>query len=85
MWQFVRAVGNKEILGRCSSTHTYGCFHCDLKIQNWASTKKLVGNAHSIQMMKQRGEKAVVELGKSPAKGTSTYKKFTMSNCSQWG
>ena len=32
----------KEVLGRRSSSHTYGCFHCNFKIQSWASIKKKI-------------------------------------------
>lgn len=38
----------KEILGKCSSTQTFGCFHCELNIKSWSTTKKIKGNPQSI-------------------------------------
>ena len=74
----------KEVLGRCSSSHTFGCFHCDLKIQSWSHPVKKTGNPHTIEKMKERGVKALCDLGDSPSKGSSQYKKFTMNNYAQW-
>ena len=74
----------KEILGKCSCTQTYGCFHCELKIQDWSSLKKKLGQAQTVLKMKTRGEKAQNELGPYPDKTTSKYKKFIMNNFGQW-
>lgn len=44
----------KEILGRCSSTHTYGCNHCQLSIQEWSKKKLVTGQPQTINSMTKK-------------------------------
>ena len=74
----------KEVLGHCSCIQTYGCFHCELKIDACSSPKIQHGEAKSIENMKIRGVKAINELGPTPKKESSQYKKFTKNNYGQW-
>ena len=53
----------KEVLGHCSCIQTYGCFHCKLKIDAWASPKIQRFETKSIENMKIRGVKVINELG----------------------
>ena len=73
----------KEILGKCSSSHEFGYFHCEMDRKSWSSPRLCLGVPQSIEKMKDRGDKAV-KLGKNPDKSSSQYKKFTHQSFSQW-
>ena len=38
----------KELLGRCSVSHTYGCFYCNLNSNDWDAVPKIDGSTRKI-------------------------------------
>ena len=67
----------KELLGRCSTSHTYGCFYCNLHHEHYDSLNKMTGNSRSINDMNENGEKAAAILGQYPDKYSGEFKKIT--------
>ena len=39
----------KEILGKCSSSHEFGYFHCELDSKSWSSPRLCLGVPQSIE------------------------------------
>ena len=74
----------KEILGKCSCTQSFGCFHCELNIKQWSAAKIQKASPQSIEKMKTRGKEALALLGSKPNKDSCSYKKVTAGNFGQW-
>lgn len=74
----------KEVLGKCSCTHTYGCFHCILPQKSWSAVKPIAGKSRSIAHMDELGLKVEKSLGENPNKDSVLYKKLTQDAFGQW-
>ena len=74
----------KEILGKCSCTQTYGCFHCNLSLKFWSSIEPQHGSQRTIEEMNAFGVTARETLGSCPNKDSVAYKKLISNNYGQW-
>ena len=75
----------KEILGRCSCKHTFGCNHCQLPLSKWNQVKPTSTVQQNISVMKERGERGETKLGRYPNKDGKEYKDFASNNFGQYG
>ena len=67
----------------------YGCYKCDLAIQEWNLTNKgnggpKCGNEKVVKEMARLGNLAVTKLGKHPDKNSKEYAQFWESHKGQW-
>ena len=74
----------KEVLGKCSCTQAYGCFHCKLNINEWSSEKPKTGESRTITDMNVIGSAARSKLGDCPNKDSVAYKNLIANNHGQW-
>ena len=74
----------KEIIGKCSTTGTYGCYQCTKKINEWHSKVYKLAKPQSVKDFKQIGEEAEKVLGKNPNRDTKTFKSFQQNHYGQW-
>ena len=64
----------KEILGRCSCNHTFGCNHCQLPIKKWNQTKLVPGTSSEISNMAEKGMIGEGILGRYPDEDSKIYR-----------
>ena len=74
----------KEVIGQCSSTSTYGCYHCKVKKDDWVSNNRSVGTAKNLLKMKEDGDKAQRVLGEDPNHDSKEFKAFQKAHFGQW-
>ena len=74
----------KEVLVKCSCSHTYGCFHCELSRKSWSAVKPISGKSRSIVKMNELGLKAEESFGEDPNKDSAIFKKLTQDTPGQW-
>ncbi|XP_066917770.1 uncharacterized protein [Clytia hemisphaerica] len=74
----------KEVLGKCSCTQAYGCFHCKLNINQWSSCKANIGESRTMNEMNVMGSAARSKLGDGPNKDSAAYKNLIANNYGQW-
>ena len=63
------------MLGQSLCTSTFGCYHCQLPIQQWVSVEKKVGAPKIVADMVKDGKLALEKLGPNP-KENKEYKDF---------
>ena len=66
----------KDIIGKCSSTALYGCYHCIKNIQDWHAGVLNLSNPQTVKQYVADGEIGLKELGQIPNKESSKYKSF---------
>nr|XP_047142024.1 uncharacterized protein LOC124816524 isoform X2 [Hydra vulgaris] len=74
----------KNIIGLCSCTSTYGCYHCVLMKDKWSLKIKKSGEKRSIAVMAELGEKVESVLGETPDHNSAQFKKTQLANYGQW-
>ena len=74
----------KDVIGQCTCTSLYGCYHCTLKSSEWISAVKKKGNPKTIEAITKFGVEAVRVLGKNPDKSSAAYTNFQQSHFGQW-
>ena len=74
----------KEVIGKCSSTGYYGCYHCTKRINDWNAAKPSKAKPQSVKQFVVDGSLALQKLGKNPDKGSSKYTDFQHKHFGQW-
>ena len=74
----------KEVIGKCSSTSTYGCFYCKRQIKDWDANKLTEKVHQSLPECVTLGKEALEVLGEHPDHETSKFKTFQQSHFGQY-
>ena len=75
----------KELLGKCSSTGTYGCYYCKKPKKKWAEKKMIPEQWQTMKEMSVAGSKARDVLGDSPDHNSKIFTEFQQTHYGQHG
>ena len=73
----------KEILGKCTTTSTYGCYYCKKPTSKWHQTNLPHAELQTIKDMETLGNKAIQCLGTSPDHESKQFKDFQQTHYGQ--
>lgn len=65
----------KDVLGVCTCTSTFGCYHCKVPRNKWSMQKKVTGEDRTVAEMCKKGVVAHSVLGFNPNKESALFKK----------
>ena len=74
----------KDVLGVCSCTATYGCYHCILPRDKWSLKTKAIGKEREVSKMVEMGIHASNTLGKNPDRNSKLFKDTQLKYYGQW-
>ena len=66
----------KDVIGHCSSTSRYGCFHCKMPLSDWLTVERKTCQPTIVSQMVMDGIKGLEILGPSPKKDSGQFTKF---------
>jgi len=70
----------KDVIGACSCTSTFGCYHCKLTKNDWSALKKKVGLPKNVKEMVVKGEQAFTILGNNVDHNSPLFSKTQLKS-----